>query len=49
MNSILLLILACALSGCSVAALVQNDNLDKRIQSLEARVHALETTTPASR
>lgn len=30
------------LSGCSVAALVQADSLDKRLQTLEARVHDLE-------
>lgn len=38
----LLALLAIALSGCSVAALVQNDNLDKRLQALETRVHTLE-------
>ena len=36
---------ACAallLSGCSVAALVQSESLDKRMQTLEGRVHDLE-------
>lgn len=35
-------VLFLALSGCSVAALVQTDNLDKRVQTLETRVHDLE-------
>ena len=36
------LAVALLLCGCSVAALVEDDNLDKRMQALEARVHALE-------
>jgi len=31
-----------SLPACSVAALMQTDNLDKRVQALDARVHELE-------
>lgn len=47
MRRIALLALALALPGCSVAALVQNDNLDKRMQALETRVHTLEVRPAA--
>lgn len=36
------------LPGCSVAALMQTDSLDKRVQTLEQRVHALEEKQAAS-
>jgi outer membrane murein-binding lipoprotein Lpp len=37
---------ALILSGCSVAALVEENNLDSRIQALDARIHDLEIRQP---
>ena len=47
--------LSLLLSGCSVAALMQTDNIEKRLLALEGRVHEIEvrqsaalTVTPSS-
>lgn len=48
MNAFPILALALLLPGCSVAALMEDNNLDQRIQALDARVHDLEARQPVT-
>jgi hypothetical protein len=49
MKATLLAYFVLSLGGSSVAALVQTDSLDKRLQTLENRVHVLEMSQSAAR